>query len=373
MPRFARLRATEVRDVRAGLARMTLSDGSKAYALTELCGPIRVGDELLVNTTAVELGLGTGGAHVVHTNLTSPFAGTPEPRGRVMKARYLGEQLPVEAFEEADGSPAAISPTSGDAAFDGAEAHLAEISDLGTSVPSPPSLRGVRVVFSALHSHAMALAATVRASVGEAPGYVMTDGGALPFVLSDLAAACLERGVIATAVSAGQAFGAPIEAVTVASGVTVLVRQGIDRIVVSPGPGHIGTASPLGFSALDLVGHAAVLDKLGAATALAARASSVDVRARHRGVSHHSRAMASLAPGRTVVPVPVEPVAGEAADDAAWISALGRRAVGKAPLRVAEALARCDLHVTSMGRPLERDVRACEWLGAAAAWLAATT
>jgi len=120
MPRFARLRAAEVGDVRPGLARMTLSDGSEAYALTELCGPIRVGDELLVNTSAVDLGLGTGGAHVVHTNLTSPFAGRPELRGRVMKARYLGEQLPVEAFEETGGSPAAISPTSGDAAFDGA-------------------------------------------------------------------------------------------------------------------------------------------------------------------------------------------------------------------------------------------------------------
>jgi len=371
MPRFARLRAAEVGDVRPGLARMTLSDGSEAYALTELCGPIRVGDELLVNTSAVDLGLGTGGAHVVHTNLTSPFAGRPELRGRVMKARYLGEQLPVEAFEEAGGSPAAISPTSGDTAFDGAEADPAEISDPGTWVPSPPSLRGVRVVFSVLHSHALALAATARAAVGEAPGYVMTDGGALPFVLSDLAAACLERGVIVTAVSTGQAFGAPIEAVTVASGVTALVEQGIDRIVVSPGLGHIGTASPLGFSALDLVGHAAVLDALGAATALAARASSVDERARHRGVSHHTRAMAALAPVRTVVPTPTAPTADEAAGDAVWIEALGQQAVGMTPLPVADALARSGLSVTTMGRSLADDRYACSWLGAAAAWLAA--
>ena len=55
MPRFARLRATEVRDVRPGLARMTLSDGSEAYALTELCGPVAVGNELLVNTTALDI------------------------------------------------------------------------------------------------------------------------------------------------------------------------------------------------------------------------------------------------------------------------------------------------------------------------------
>ncbi len=367
MPRFARLRAAEVRDVRPGLARMTLSDGSEAYALTELCGPITVGDELLVNTSAVELGLGTGGAHVVHTNLTSPFGGVGRP-GRVMKARYLAEQLSVDAVEEAAGGAGTDRTAIAETAPDGAEPLEAAPYGAGVALPS---LAGTRVVLCVLHSHALALAATVHGASGVAPGYVMTDGGALPFVLSDLAAACLERGVIATAVSAGQAFGAPIEAVTVASGVAALAERGIERVVVAPGLGHLGTASPLGFSALDLVGHAAVLDRLGAATALAVRASSVDERPRHRGVSHHTRAMAALAPDQTVVPVPVEPETGEAADDAAWISALGNRAVGMEPLGIAEALARCDLNVTSMGRPLERDVRGCGWLGAAAAWLAA--
>lgn len=349
MPRFARLRAAEVRDVRPGLARMTLSDGSEAYALTDLCGPVTAGDELLVNTAALDLHLGSGGAHVVHTNLSAPYrgAGDPAPPGRIMKARYLAEQLPVDAYEEA----------TGDAPDD-------------VDVETLPSQAGVRVVLCVLHSHALALAATVRDATGTAPGYVMTDGGALPFVLSDLAAACLERGVIATAVSAGQAFGAPLEAVTVASGVAALAQRGIERVVIAPGPGHLGTASPLGFSALDLVGHAAVLDALGAVTALAARASSVDERSRHRGVSHHTRAMAALAPAQTVVPTPTGS-ADRDASDAAWVSSIGERAVGVAPLAVADALARCGLDVTSMGRPLAHDERACEWIGAAAAWLAA--
>lgn len=342
MPRFARLRATEVRDVRSGLQRMTLSDGSEAYALTDLCGPVKTGDEVLVNVTALELGLGSGGAHVVHTNLSTPYGGA-EPSGRVMKARYLAEQLPVDTFEEAAG-PAP--------------------DDLG--VPALPSLAGTRVVLCVLHSHALALAAAVHDATGEAPGYVMSDGGALPFVLSDLAAACLDRGVIATAVSAGQAFGAPIEAVTVASGVAALALRHINSVVIAPGPGHLGTASPLGFSALDLVGHAAVLDALGASTALAARASSTDERARHCGVSHHTRAMASLAPERTVVPVPLRHATG----DTAWVEALGQRAVDVEPIAVSEVLARSGLDVTSMGRPLEHDHQACEWLGAAAAWLA---
>ena len=354
MPRFARLGAAEVRCVRPGLQRLTLADSTEAYALTDLCGPVTPGDEVLVNTSAVDLGLGTGGAHVVHTNLSTPFEGA-HSTGAVMKARYLAEQLPVDAVEEA-----AVGRT---------EAELPADHGVlgGRPPPDLPSLAGTRIVLCVLHSHALALAAALSDSTATAPGYVMTDGGALPFVLSDLAAACLERGVIATAVSAGQAFGAPIEAVTVASAVAALAQQDIGRVVVAPGPGHLGTASPLGFSALDLVGHAAVLDGLGAATALAARASSADERARHRGVSHHTRTMAALAPQRTVVPVPAR----RGADDAAWIETLGQRAVEVTPLPVSAAVARTGLSVTSMGRPLEHDPLACAWLGAAAAWLAA--
>ena len=347
MPRFARLRAAEVRDVRLGLQRMTLHDGSEAYALTDLCGTITAGDELLVNVTAVELGLGTGGAHVVHTNLSSPYGGAPSA-GRVMKARYLAEQLPVDADEESGGR-------SGDGGL------LGEL----------PSLRGVRVVLCVLHSHALALAAAHHDATGKAPGYVMTDGGALPFVLSDLAAACLEKGAIATAVSAGQAFGAPIESVTVAGGVAALASRHIDRVIVSPGPGHLGTASSLGFSGLDLAGHAAVLDGLGAATAMAARASSDDERQRHRGISHHTRTVAALSPPRTVVPVPAGVAA--APSDERWIASLGERAVRVEPVGVADALAQMDLQVTSMGHLLKRDDQACGWLGAAAAWLAAAS
>lgn len=345
MPRFARLRAAEVRDVRPGLQRMTLDDGSEAYALTDLCGPTEAGDELLVNVTAVELGLGTGGAHVVHTNLSSPYLGAPSA-GRVMKARYLAEQLPTDAYEES-------SERSGD----------------GGDPDELPSLAGVRVVLCVLHSHAVALAAAVCDATGTAPGYVMTDGGALPFVLSDLAAECLERGAIAAAVSSGQAFGAPIESVTVAGGVAALAARHINRVIVSPGPGHLGTASPLGFSGLDLAGHAATLDGLGAATALAVRASAADRRARHHGVSHHTRTLAALSPLRTVLPVPAGIAA--APRDAAWITTLGDRAVACEPIDIAKVLARTGLGVTTMGRQLEGDPQACGWLGAAAAWLAA--
>ncbi len=362
MPRYTRVRAKQVRNVRPGFARLTLSDGNDAIAFTDLCGPLQTDDELLVNTCALDLQLGTGGAHIVHANLSASQRDTVDVDadfasdsdiavhpGRVIKVRYLSEQLAVDAHEEAAG-----------------------LTAVDTDPGMPPSLAGTRVALCVLHSHAMALAAAVKDATGEAPGYVMSDGGALPFVLSDLAATCLERGLIANAASAGHAFGAPIEAVTVPSAVAALAQRQITRVIVAPGPGHLGTGSPLGFSGLDLVGHAAVLDALGAATAVGARASSIDVRTRHSGVSHHTRTMAALAPTGTVVPVPVGATICLCASDAKWIETLGKRASAMSPIRIAEALGRLGLSVTSMGRAIEDDAQACDWLGATAAWLAAS-
>ena len=67
---------------RRGLQRVEvdLGDGpERAYTLTQLTGPVAVGDRVVVNTTAVELGLGTGGWHVVHWNLARDEWRKPGP------------------------------------------------------------------------------------------------------------------------------------------------------------------------------------------------------------------------------------------------------------------------------------------------------
>ena len=60
---------------REGLQRVEVELGSgpeRAYVLTQLTGSVAQGDEVVVNTTAVELGLGTGGSdHVLsHIHLS---------------------------------------------------------------------------------------------------------------------------------------------------------------------------------------------------------------------------------------------------------------------------------------------------------------
>ena len=73
MPAFRSGRVERVLEERAGLQRvLVVIDGNieRAYVLTQLTGTGRLGDSVVVNTTAVDLGLGTGGWHVVHWNLT---------------------------------------------------------------------------------------------------------------------------------------------------------------------------------------------------------------------------------------------------------------------------------------------------------------
>ena len=77
----------------------------------------------------------------------------------------------------------------------------------------------------------------------------MTDGGALPLAYSRLAAALREAGWLAGTVTAGQAWGGDIEAVSVHN--ALLAARHVlhaDAAVVIQGPGNLGTETPWGFS-----------------------------------------------------------------------------------------------------------------------------
>ena len=60
---------------------------------------VEPGDDVVVNTTAVGLGLGTGGWHFVHWNLAVDRWDEPGP-GHIMKLRYSSLQVDTGAAEE---------------------------------------------------------------------------------------------------------------------------------------------------------------------------------------------------------------------------------------------------------------------------------
>ena len=51
----------------------------RAWADETMVGPAEAGDDVVVNTAALDLGLGSGGYDIVHVNLTRGLAGGETP------------------------------------------------------------------------------------------------------------------------------------------------------------------------------------------------------------------------------------------------------------------------------------------------------
>ena len=291
MPSFRSGVVSAVLSEREGLQRVLVGE-RQAYVLTDLVGRVAVGDRVVVNTTAVDLGLGTGGWDVVHWNLartswsdvattggpagSGGSGGSGGPGGGVMKLRYTSLQTDVGAAED-------------DPAYDGGA-----------------DLAGRPVVACTLHSQVPGVAGAVRNRRPDARiAYLMTDTAALPLALSDLVADLCRVGWLDLTLTAGQAFGGDFEVVNVRSGLGVAAGIGCaDVIVVGPGPGVVGTGSTHGFSGLEVAGIVDAADRAGGRPIVALRVSDVDPRPRHRGVSHHSLTALAEAHAAAVVPIP---------------------------------------------------------------------
>jgi uncharacterized protein DUF3866 len=299
-----------------------LADGRhRAVADVGLIGPCEPGDEVIVNVEARELGLGSGGFDIVHVNLTRGLDGKGRPGADVMKLNYTSLQHATVALEAQAGDD---GPAGG-----------------------PPSVVGAVAVI-ALHGQLAPLAwALGQARPGCRLGYVQTGGGALPGSHSEVVRALLERGLLASHVTAGAAYGAPDgDAITTIGAVHHgLAAADLDAVVCGPGPGIIGSGSTLGHGGMVALDSAHAGLSLGAGTLVVPRMSTGDRRPRHQGISHHSRTVLELVLGSVSVALP------PGADPPAW----GERhtwIVGAADLAGYGA---SGLPASTMGRSLDLD------------------
>lgn len=321
----------------------------RALAYTDLVGEPRVGDEVLLNTGALDLGLGTGGYALV-VAVPDRLPADREGPGHLVKARYTPLQVTVQGADE-QGSP-----------------HH-------ETLRAARGIDGMPVVVADLHSSLPAVLAGVRA---ERPRTrvvnVMLDGGALPAMFSRSLGALREDGLLAGCVTTGQAFGGDLETATVHSGLLAAKHVlGAEIAVVCQGPGNLGTGTPWGFSGVacgEAVNAVAALDGLPVA---ALRLSEADPRARHRGISHHSLTAygkVALAPADVVVPVlPGE--FGEKVRDQAWPLGDRHTLVEVSTTGLEGELLSLPVRPSTMGRALEQD-RAAFLSPAAAGRYAAT-
>lgn len=240
----------------------------RALAYAELVPDPEPGDRLLLNVAALDRGLGTGGYALVVAVLTleGHLKGQPPaPRGHLVKARYLPMQAMVAGADE-QGSP---------------------YHDL---LADADSIDGLPVVVADLHS---ALAPIVAAVHADRPGtrvvYLMSDHGALPLAFSRTVAQLREASLLAATVTVGQAFGGDLEAVNVHSGLLAAhLALGADLVVLTQGPGNLGTGTRWGFSGVACGEAINAAVTLGGRPVGSLRISGADPRPRHRGVSHHS-------------------------------------------------------------------------------------
>lgn len=231
-----------------------------------LTGSADIGDRVLLNTTAVELSLGTGGVHFVIANLTRQ----PQPierSGHIMKLRYTPHQTNVLTVEEEDHP----------------DHHL--ISDFET-------LEGKPVLLGVLHSMIGPALAGVRScseETGDPPvriGYIMTDSAALPLAFSNLVRTLKSAGLIDVTVTCGQAFGGDRETVNLYT--ALIAASDCDALIVAPGPGHVGTGTRYGFSGIEIGNLIDIVSEMDGEPVLIPRISYADPRGRHRGLSHHT-------------------------------------------------------------------------------------
>jgi Protein of unknown function (DUF3866) len=322
--------------VSAAPLRIRVEDAERpAWADQGLIGELHEGDEVVVNTEGLDLGLGSGGFDVVHANLTRGLQSGGRGGEHVIKLNYSSLQHPVEPIEVAY-----------------------------TAAAGPEVSRPIPVLVLFLHGQ-LAPAAWATARAGQAPrvGFVQTVGGALPGGLSRNVAELRERGLLDGHVTAGQAYGGEGEAISVVGALHAAAEAlGWDAAVVGPGPGILGSESHYGHGGMAALDSAHAALALGLETLVAPRLSSGDPRPRHRGLSHHAEAVLRLLLGPVRVPVPevaeeewpTGEGAGEASLDALHEVCDDRHDIWVRPAALAD-YAGSGLPTRTMGRELDQD------------------
>jgi hypothetical protein len=232
----------------------------------ELGDPPVEGEEVAANTVGLEMRLGTGGVAVIMPSAAADAV--PANANHFVKLPYTPLQFPA---------------------------------------PPPPQaedLSGVPVVVLPLHSHlAPACCAAASLRPGCRVAFVWQEGGALPVPLSNTVRELKDGGLLQSVVSVGSCFGGDVEAPNVYAGL-LAAAGGADLVLAGIGPGVVGTAGAYGHGGMAAAAALNAACALGAEPVLAPRLSAADLRERHRGVSHHTRAAlhAALAGCRVAFP-----------------------------------------------------------------------
>lgn len=236
----------------------------KAVNYKNFTGDIKIEDEVVLNTTAVDLSLGTGGYHFVmynYRNKSMDLKGS----GHIMKLRYTPYQMKCLAAEE-DDSP---------------------YHDLFNNFKS---LDNHIFVVATLHSMVAPIAAMIKYLNKDIRiNYIMTDGGALPLYFSNTITELKNKKILDKTITIGHAFGGDLECINIYTGLIGAkeILKG-DVTIISMGPGIVGSGTKYGFTGIEQGYIIDAVNNLGGASIAVPRISFKDKRDRHYGISHHT-------------------------------------------------------------------------------------
>ena len=277
-------RVTGIDRTRLGAQELRVTVGDReerAINYTQLLGEVRVNELVLLNTTAVRAGLGTGGYHFVMKRAEEAQP-RPEGAGHIVKLRYTPLQFRCLSVEEQD-------------------------SPYREAIEACHDLDEMPVIVAGLHSQIAPASAAVKALAPEAKiAYVMTDTAALPISFSRLVADLKQAQLLDATITVGQAFGGDLEAVNVFTGLLAArAVVGAQVAIVAQGPGNVGTETEWGFGSISQGDQINAAAALGGFPIAVPRISFADTRPRHRGISQQSLVVLSrVALVPTVVSIP---------------------------------------------------------------------
>jgi hypothetical protein len=270
------LRRARVLSISASSAEIELLEGPLAGETVpgvfyrHLGAPPMAGEEVAANTVGLEMSLGTGGVAVI---LPPPDRSSyaPTNEDHFVKLPYTPLQFPA------------------------------------TLPPQAEDLTGMPIVVLSLHSHlAPACCAAALLRPGCRVAFLWQEGGALPVALSRIVRELKERRLLHAVVSEGSCFGGDLEAPNIYSGLLAAAggEPRAQLVLVGMGPGLVGTATAFGHGGMAAAIALNAAASLNAEPVLVPRISAADPRARHRGLSHHTRAAlrATLAGCRVAIP-----------------------------------------------------------------------
>lgn len=237
---------------------------TKAILYKRLCPRADVGDEVIVNVTATDLLLGTGGWDFVVSHRNKVLHWTAENEGHIMKARYTPLQHSVQTVESQE-------------------------SKYHRLFEQPFTLMGQPIWLAELHSMVPLFFALLQVYDPKKRFCVIIDDQAsLPLYISDQLRE-MNKNPNFTSITVGQAFGGDYESITVASAIQFAYQVlKVDCILISVGPGVVGSGSYYGFTGMIQAHWSHTVSALKGQPIWIPRISFMDKRNRHYGLSHHT-------------------------------------------------------------------------------------